>query len=116
MPRKKIKEVLSLQEQRALLSFQAALHSKVGANLSGLILFGSRARMEGDEDSDVDVLVLLKKENRVLKRTIWDLAYKIFSDTGILISPLVLSKAQFDGLVSHERLIAKDIQEEGIKL
>lgn len=111
-----IKNLLTVQELRAVSSFCDMLKKAAKNSVHAVILFGSRARGEGHEDSDVDILVLLKEESYPLKIKIWDCAYKVFSETDIMVSPLVLSLNQFEKLLAHERLIAVTIQKEGIKL
>jgi len=59
-----------------------------------LILYSSYARGNYHENSDVDLLILLDKEKVTLndeKRITYPL-YEIEFDTGIIISPIVLSK------------------------
>ena len=59
-----------------------------------LILYGSYARGDNDKDSDVDVLVLIDHESvsyEEEKRIEYPL-YHIEYETGIFVSPIVLSK------------------------
>ena len=57
-------------EQQGLEGFKAALQSLRGENLVSLRLFGSRARGDASEDSDIDVLVVVQKKDRKLCRRI----------------------------------------------
>lgn len=111
-----LKKRLTPQELKAVMTFKKSVEEGGGPNIHRLLLFGSRARGEGTEDSDIDILVLLSKMDDSLKVRIWDIAHRIFCDTEIMISPLVLSGDQYERLVSHERLITKSIQKEGIEL
>lgn len=111
-----IKKRLTDQELQAVSLFCDFLKKEAKGHVRSIMLFGSRARGEGHEDSDVDILIILNKEDNSLKIKIWDQAYQVFNDTDIMISPLVLSLEQFDNLLNHERLIALTIQKEGIKL
>ena len=59
-----------------------------------LILYGSYARGEQREDSDIDILVLLDKEKISFddqKRIAYPL-YHIELETGIIISPMIFSR------------------------
>lgn len=92
------------------------LHQKFGDNIIELRLFGSRARGEGHEESDLDVAVIVKKESGRLRRHIYDIAADILLSDSINISPLVFSKEKLDWLLSIERGIALDNEREGITL
>jgi antitoxin ChpS len=54
-----------------------------------LVLFGSRARGEGHEESDLDVLVWLDGASRAERREVIDLAFDVEQAFGLAVSPLV---------------------------
>ena len=80
---------LSLLEQQALARFGADVRAVLGARLVKLVLFGSRARGEGHEESDLDVLVLASSFTREERRRIIDAAHDVLEDTDLVISPIV---------------------------
>ncbi|MBI2343793.1 MAG: nucleotidyltransferase domain-containing protein [Deltaproteobacteria bacterium] len=108
--------MLTPQEENAIRSFQDALKGICGAWGWEVRLFGSRARGHGGEDSDLDLLVLLDHYEEATKLRIWDAAYHVFSTTDILLSPLVIARERFEQLKRRERLVAQDIEREGIRL
>lgn len=59
-----------------------------------LILYGSYARGDNREDSDIDLLVLVNQDSVTYddEKSIKYPLYHIEYETGIIISPLVLSK------------------------
>ena len=63
-----------------------------------VILFGSRAKKKERADSDIDILVLVDTEvvTRELEKKIKYPLYEIEFDTGIIISPIVLSKKKWE--------------------
>ncbi|MDO8927402.1 MAG: nucleotidyltransferase domain-containing protein [Bacteroidota bacterium] len=63
-----------------------------------LILYGSYARGDYREDSDVDLLVLLDQEKitRIDEKRIKYPLYDIEFETGTIISPLVFSKKDWE--------------------
>lgn len=107
---------LTPAEQGSLEEFRQKVTKICQDRLQGIRLFGSRARQQGDEESDLDLLVLVKALDERTKVQIWDAAYEVFIATGILLSPLVLSPDQYEKLKERERLIALDIEREGVSL
>ena len=65
-----------------------------------LILYGSYARGDFDTDSDIDLLVLVDKEHisRSDQKRIKYPLYDIEFDTGVLISPLILTKKDWESI------------------
>jgi predicted nucleotidyltransferase len=65
-----------------------------------LILYGSYARGDFDTDSDLDLLVLVDKEHitRSDQKRIKYPLYDIEFDTGVLISPLILSNKEWESI------------------
>lgn len=107
---------LSPTEWSALERFVDEVRARHGNRVHRITLFGSRARGEGHEESDLDVAVTLTADDHGLRRALIDLATDISLDTGIKISPLVLSQRDFDALARMERGIAVAIQREGVDL
>lgn len=107
---------LTPQEEVASRQFKDAVARICGPQGWEVRLFGSRARGEGDDESDLDLLVLLDVYDEQTKVKIWDAAEAIFSTTDILLSPQVLSRARFVDLKRRERLIAQEIERDGIVL
>lgn len=97
---KRIKESVSLTDPSAI-----------------VILYGSYARGKEKKDSDIDVLILVDKDNvsrtdeKRLKYPLYDIEF----ETGHIISPLVLSKFQWE--TKHRNTpFYENISKEGILL
>jgi len=82
-----------------------------------VILYGSYARGEETEESDIDLLILLDKENLLFedKTKISFPLYHIEYDTGVIISPLVMSKSKWHTKHSITPLY-QNIEKEGVRL
>jgi predicted nucleotidyltransferase len=107
---------LTTAEYGALGEFLPAVRSLLGADLIEIRLFGSRARGERQDDSDLDVALVVSAAGRVKRYEVYDLAFDIQLKTGVALAPLVIEKSRLDELRERERLLAQDLDREGISL
>jgi len=79
-----------------------------------LILYGSYARGDYNESSDLDLLVLVNKDNisRTDHKRIKYPLYDIEFENGVIISPMVLSKKDWK-IKHHKTPFFETISEEG---
>lgn len=82
--------MLSPAETNLLVALKSALADRFGDRLLGLKLFGSRARGEGRDDSDLDVLVDVRDVTSSERAAILDLAHDLSLEHDLVLSPLVL--------------------------
>ncbi len=82
-----------------------------------VIVFGSRARGEASEDSDLDVLVILPDavdwETRLfISRCAWEAGF----EEGILITPVVMSRQEAEESPERSSLLMEAVRREGIAI
>ena len=82
--------------------------------IDSIILFGSVARGEAREDSDIDVLIVTKKEDFRLRRALIGLAFDILLGTEKNISVKALSKDEFERHKNFSFL--RNVISEGVKV
>lgn len=95
---------------RILKKLQNALLTHYGEKLSQVILFGSQARGEASEDSDIDVLVVLEDQTEAFARE-----YENWSDwvsdelleSGELVNLIITSRQRYDAVKSPLYLNAR---------
>ncbi|MBE9594485.1 MAG: nucleotidyltransferase domain-containing protein, partial [Proteobacteria bacterium] len=80
--------------------------------IDSIILFGSVARGEAMEDSDIDILVIWKGDEAEGWRTMTELAFDVLLDTEEYISVKVLG---LDDLKAENPFI-KSVMEDGVKI
>jgi uncharacterized protein len=85
-----------------------------GARVGKLVLFGSQARGEATEDSDVDLLGVVDQLTSADGRVVDAIVGDILTAMDVLISPLLLSAERFDELRARERVLIAEIDREGI--
>ncbi len=107
---------LSPLETAAIAEFVAAARALLGADLHEIRLFGSRARGEGDEESDVDLAFIVTTAGRARRREIYDLAYDIGLRTGIDLAPMLIERDRLATLRARERLFAAELDRDGVVL
>lgn len=105
---------LSPSERAAIDEFVAAARHTLGSDLVWVRLFGSRARGEGHEYSDLDLALIVTPAGRARRRQLYDLAFDIGLCHGVELAPLVIEQQRFEELKARERQIACDIETEGI--
>ena len=110
--------ILSSAVRGALEQLHELLDRRFGGRLLELAVFGSHARGEAHEESDVDVLVVIDGLTDDEKRTVFDLAYDVdrAQPDWLGIHPLVLSRELAAELRHRERRLFRDIDREGIRL
>ena len=103
--------------RQTLDAFLTGLRGRFGSRLVTVRLFGSYARGEAHEDSDVDCLVLLDRVELEDDRAITDLAGDLtWQIGGVVISPLIMSEDRFNAWKARERRTPLEIEREGIPL
>ena len=82
---------------RVIEEFRVGLREACASDLRGLVLYGSYARGEQDEESDVDIIVLFKDEESAAAYTskVNGLAYRIFEEHVALVSPMPMSERKY---------------------
>ncbi|MBI4734615.1 MAG: nucleotidyltransferase domain-containing protein [candidate division NC10 bacterium] len=98
--------------------FKRGLAALPGVVVQRVILFGSRARGEGNEGSDLDLAVILSEGEGPYWRQIVDVATELNLEYEyrIRVSPLIVSQAKLMELWDRERAIAQAILAEGIEV
>jgi uncharacterized protein len=102
--------------QEALRRFRDDVRAAAGDNLVALRLFGSYARGEAHEDSDVDVAVVVRQATWADRRVILDVAADISLDLELCLSPTILPVEQYELWRRQDRALVRDIEREGVAL
>lgn len=103
-----------MKNEKVLQEFVKRVKERYGDKVEKIILFGSYARGEAREDSDIDVLIITKKEDFRLRRGILGLAFDLLFETREYISPKVISKDDYEHLIDIQTSFIKNVIEDGI--
>jgi predicted nucleotidyltransferase len=94
---------------------KAYLHAMYGQSIRSVILYGSHARGEATESSDVDVLVLIDPslKPRQVRESLSDLLYDMLLDEHELVSVIVLPEDHFE---RHNLPFMLNVRKEGVMI
>jgi predicted nucleotidyltransferase len=84
--------------------------------ISGLYLFGSRARGDARPDSDFDVLVVVPRRSQALKDRLYDAVVEVSIETGLLVSLKIYTTEQYDAFCAIPTPFMANVKAEGVKI
>jgi predicted nucleotidyltransferase len=77
-------------------------------------LFGSRARGDADEFSDMDIFMEFESVDKELKRKVKSAAWEMTLETGIVVTTLLFSRYDIEESPLRSSPIIRVIMEEGV--
>jgi predicted nucleotidyltransferase len=109
---------LSDRDHRIVHEFKDSLLEALADRLKLIKLFGSRARGEAEEWSDLDVLVVLVNGDSSVREDVRQIRYKTMWRHNFrpLISLLLLSEEEYDNLNRLRARLWQNIEREGITI
>lgn len=107
---------LLASESAAVSDFCGWVRLRFGDRVRALALFGSRARGDGDESSDVDILVVVEALTGAERREIGNQSGDAVTDYDVIVAPFAMSSERWEHLRARERLIAREIERDQIPL
>lgn len=96
--------------------YRELVERRFGARFVGARLFGSYARGEADENSDVDVLVLVQGLTHADKAAAAELGGAVQLEQGVLVQGMAWSPEEYQRYIDLELGVALEIQREGVPL
>lgn len=100
--------------KKAIEEFVKRAINTYGDRIKSITLFGSVARGTARADSDIDLLVVVDREDFRLRRELIGIAFDILLETGLDLSIKVISSSDFQARKSFSFL--KNVQAEGAKV
>ncbi|MBU1152436.1 nucleotidyltransferase domain-containing protein [bacterium] len=107
---------LRKDEHKALKSFIKGVKSLLGNNLVSIELFGSKARGGFDEESDLDVLIVLCGRDWATSHRISIIATEINLEYDCNISPVIYTQAEYQKNQQFNTLFIQNLKKEAIAL
>jgi predicted nucleotidyltransferase len=86
------------------------------ANVVDFRVFGSRARGQAGEDSDLDVFVEVELVDATVRDAIETAVWEVGFEHGIVVSPFVITRHELEDTALRSSPIVLNILEEGVRL
>lgn len=102
------------QQKKATEEFINRVKEKYADKMEKIILFGSYARGDYTKESDIDVLIVLSKEDYKVRRDIMGSSFDMLLETGVYISPKVISLRDYQNLKNIKSSFIQNVSREGI--
>lgn len=84
--------------------------------LADFRVFGSRAREDADEYSDLDIYLEVELLDKDLKERILELVWEVGFENYIKISPLIFTRSEIEDSPLRSSSIVRSIATEGIRI
>lgn len=107
---------ISKIEKKAIREFKSQLSQKLGKDIISIQLFGSRARGNSGKNSDIDILVVLKKPTEEQINYIYDVAMRLTVQYGVYLSVKIFSQKEFNYYKSIPTLFIRNVLREGVSI
>lgn len=106
---------LEKSEEKAIHKLIQKLRSR-SLKLFGVILYGSRARGEGEVDSDIDLLLILGSEDWDTRNLVSQIASRVSLESNVLISPHVISLTRWREMERAPFTFFRNVFREGVPI
>ncbi len=107
---------LTIEDRQAIQRLMKRVQSVLGEPDAFAVAFGSKARGQATAHSDLDLLIVLSRDDFRIRRMVFDLAYEVYLETDVMIAPLVLSREALDALKRSGRRLAREIERDGVRV
>ena len=107
---------LNKKEEKAVRAFISAIKEKLQDQLIEAKIFGSKIRGDYSQDSDIDILIVLDKRNKVLIDILYEQLLDIELEYDSKISLTIFSQAEYQQNLNAHTPFMESIINEGVTL
>jgi len=109
---------MDIKDKKIIEEFKKRVSSDTLTHLKRIIIYGSKARGDATEDSDLDVVVLVDNKTPELEKTLEDTAYQVMYDNDFkpVISLKVFAESSYKLALGKGFSFYKMVEKEGIYL
>jgi predicted nucleotidyltransferase len=107
---------LTKEQKAAIFAYLRLLREKYRDKIEQVVLFGSVARGEFDEESDVDIMIVLKNGSRRLRDEISMASFDLILRNNVILSPMVMDRKTYEWHKKYRDPLYNSIKRDGIDL
>jgi predicted nucleotidyltransferase len=108
--------LLSPKEREAVTYFVEQLRQRYPGRILQTMLFGSKARGDSQPWSDIDILVVVDREEWQFQHAISTLAARVSLEYDVLIGPRIIGQIRWERMREHSFGLYRNVVAEGIPL
>ena len=107
---------LNKQEEKVVRKFAEKIKESLEDNIVFLELFGSKVRGDFSSDSDIDILLVVKKKTPEVRETIFNILFDIDPYYKFKVSPVIYSEFEYQRNKELQSTFVETISKEGVML
>jgi predicted nucleotidyltransferase len=108
--------LLTPNDQEAVEEYIQLIRSRYPERILAVALFGSKARGDADDESDIDLLVLVDVEEKRFRDELWHIASRVSLEHNVVVSPSVFGQERWAETRRIRMPIYRAIQAEAVPL
>jgi predicted nucleotidyltransferase len=104
------------QVRQALVAYLTRIAQAYPDLVVSVTLYGSQARGESQAESDIDLLLLIRRDSIGLRQALSDLAWAVQFEYGVVISDIIRNLDQWEQMRRERFPFYQNIEREGLVL
>jgi len=101
-------------QREAIELFSKNIKEKLSSNIKDVRLFGSVVRGTDTPDSDIDILVMVEKDDRDTSDAIMDIVVDINLEYDVVIIPIIITGTHYANPLFRETAFFHNLEFEGV--
>ena len=108
--------LLTSNDRTAIEEYINLIRSRYPERILTVALFGSKARGDADDESDIDLFVLVDVEDNEIRDVLWHLASRVSLEYNVVISPSIFGQEHWTETRRIRMPIFRAIRAEAVPL
>lgn len=102
--------------QAAVAAYVGRVVADYADEVLSITLYGSQARGEAGFESDIDLFVVIRRDNLALRQALIELVWQVQFEHNVVISDIIRSVAQLSQMQASQFPFYQNLEQEGILL